>query len=79
MDRKVGTKIVSAKQIMTTELEEQKFRTWNKSRLYGEQKFSPRNKSCLEKLEQKYCVIGTNRDYRIKPKEINPQTTHSTR
>jgi hypothetical protein len=79
MARIRGTKIVSAKQIMTTELEEQKFITWNKSRLYGEQKFSPRNKSCLEKLKQKYCVIRTNRDYRIKPKEINPQRTHSTK
>jgi hypothetical protein len=29
-----------------------------------EQKFSPRNKSWLEKLEQKYSVSGTNRDYR---------------
>jgi hypothetical protein len=37
---------------VTTELKEQKFRTWNKSRLHGEQKFSPRNKSWLEKLEQ---------------------------
>jgi hypothetical protein len=57
---------VSAKQIMTTELKEQKIRTWNKSRSHGEQNFSPRNKSWLEKLEQKYSVSGTNHDYRIK-------------
>jgi hypothetical protein len=48
---------------MTTELKEQKFRMWNKSRLHGE-KISPRNKSWLEELEEKYSVNGTNHDYR---------------
>jgi hypothetical protein len=38
MAKKVGTKKVLAKQIMTIELKEQKFRTWNKSRLHGETK-----------------------------------------
>jgi hypothetical protein len=53
---------VSAKQIMTTELKEQKFRRWNKLRLYGEQNFNPRKKSWIEKLEQKYSISRTNRD-----------------
>jgi hypothetical protein len=39
-------------------------------RLHGEQIFSPRNKSWLEKLEQKYSVSKTTHDYRTKGTKI---------
>jgi hypothetical protein len=46
--------------------------SWNKSRLYGEQKICPRNKLWLENMEQKYRIRRTNHVYGGK-KKFRPQ------